>query len=257
MSAWLQLPQRDANPALARERLVAVARLASSVSHAINNVLLGAVGNLELLFAGMKLDAESEELAADSLASLSSGDTLASSLASIGRREAYAPAIVDVREVIRKWARSPAAGRYPAVSIELSLPESPAHVLVDPGYLECALNALLDNAAEALRGSGSARVACRSSADGVCGPRAGGSGPFVTISFTDRGPGISPTAAVRAFELGYMTKAGGRGSGIGLWMVRELAHACAGEARIEPARAGGTTVSLCLPAFSSIAPGPL
>lgn len=242
--------QPKAKAVLARERLVAVSLFASSVSHAMNNALFGVGGNLEFLLSGGTLDAGTEEVVAESLASLAAGDALAGELASVGRREPYRPSVVDVREAIRDWSRGAASRCCPDIVVDLLLPQEPAPVFVDPGYLQCALNTLLRNAVDPLGGASRALVACDLCAGDEI-PAAGRSGRFVRISIADPGSGMRPEAASHASGRGGVGE-GGRSSGIGLWLVREFARACAGEVCVG---GGGSDdaarVSLFLPSLEA------
>ncbi len=238
----------EAKEVLARERLAAVSLFASSVSHAMNNALFSVGGNLEFLLSGGTLDAGTEKVVSESLASLAASDALAGELASVGRREPYRPSIFDLREAIRDWSRGAAARCSPDVVVDLLLPQGPVPVLADPGYLECALNTLLRNAIGPLGGARRALVACDLCADGEI-PVSGRSGRFVRISIADPGSGATPEVAARA-PGSRGSSEGVHRSSIGIWLVREFARACAGEVCVgEDGRDDAAAVSLFLPSL--------
>jgi signal transduction histidine kinase len=77
-----------------------------------------------------------------------------------------------------------------------------------------------------------------------------GDGADVVLTVEDDGPGIPPQDVPRVFERLYTSRpAPGRtfGTGIGLAIVRELAHAMGGEARVDTTSAGGTRFVVTLP----------
>jgi two-component system sensor histidine kinase BaeS len=76
-------------------------------------------------------------------------------------------------------------------------------------------------------------------------------GTVVELHVDDDGPGIAPADLPRVFERLYTSRtAPGRtlGTGIGLAIVRELARAMGGDARVEPVDAVGTRFVVSFPA---------
>jgi PAS domain S-box-containing protein len=80
----------------------------------------------------------------------------------------------------------------------------------------------------------------------------------IEVTVTDRGPGIPSNEMERIFErfkrLGdHMTRTTS-GSGLGLYIARQLAHAVGGSLSVENMPGGGATFSLSLPAAKAHAP---
>jgi PAS domain S-box-containing protein len=77
----------------------------------------------------------------------------------------------------------------------------------------------------------------------------------VYVAVTDHGPGISPKAAGLIFEKFQRLNSGDAqavyGHGLGLYMVRRLLQAMAGDVRCEPAPGGGARFIFWLPAAAS------
>src|SRR5207342_2589953 len=72
------------------------------------------------------------------------------------------------------------------------------------GELNQVWTNLIDNAVQAMDGSGTLRVTTRAE------------GAHVVVEIGDTGPGMSPEVAARAFEAFYTTKDAGKGPGLGL-----------------------------------------
>ncbi|MET0321260.1 MAG: HAMP domain-containing sensor histidine kinase [Duganella sp.] len=105
-------------------------------------------------------------------------------------------------------------------SVTFSVAPASLTAVIDPGQLEQALINLLKNAAEAQAGSPApqAQVTARLSRGGR-----------LRIEVADQGPGVPPALAAHIFTPFFSTKKQGRG--IGLAMVRHLAHANGGTVR--------------------------
>ena len=69
---------------------------------------------------------------------------------------------------------------------------------------------LIDNAVDAMDGTGTLRVAARAAGDDVI------------IEIGDTGPGMPPEVAARAFEAFYTTKDVGKGTGLGLDIAQRI-----------------------------------
>lgn len=82
----------------------------------------------------------------------------------------------------------------------------------------------------------------------------GASSTTLHLAVKDRGPGLAPEAADRAFERGFSCGSARGSSGLGLWMVRELSTLLGGRVRASARAGGGLTVRVDLPLVPS-APG--
>jgi signal transduction histidine kinase len=78
------------------------------------------------------------------------------------------------------------------------------------GELNQVWTNLIDNAVDAMHGTGTLNVATRADGDGV------------VVEISDDGPGMLPPVAARAFEAFYTTKDVGKGTGLGLDIARRI-----------------------------------
>ncbi|SNQ48875.1 ATP-binding protein [Frankia canadensis] len=86
------------------------------------------------------------------------------------------------------------------------LPRIPAHA----GELNQVWTSLIDNALDAMNGSGTLRLTLRADPDAV------------VVEVADTGPGMPPEVAARAFDAFFTTKGVGEGAGLGLDIARRI-----------------------------------
>jgi C4-dicarboxylate-specific signal transduction histidine kinase len=69
----------------------------------------------------------------------------------------------------------------------------------------------------------------------------------VVVRISDTGPGIAPDVASRIFEPFFTTKPAGRGTGLGLFVSRDIVESLGGRLEVEQTSARGTTFAVRLP----------
>lgn len=148
---------------------------------------------------------------------------------------------------LRAWLERTWAGLRLAVpasiTSRLELPPEGTWVRADAAALQQALTNLVYNARDALEGrpGGTLAVSC-----GVL-PAAGEAPARAYLRVADDGPGVPPELKERIFAPFFTTKPEGRGSGLGLAMVKEAVRRHGGALRVEDGAAGGATFEVLLP----------
>ena len=86
-------------------------------------------------------------------------------------------------------------------------------------------------------------------------PRANGArSGAITLDVEDTGPGFPVGAETQAFERFFTTKPPGRGTGLGLWIVRETVAAFGGTVHADRGAEGGACVRLAFPIAKVMGP---
>lgn len=144
------------------------------------------------------------------------------------------PEFVDVHEVIE---RSLALVGYErgSVAVERRFAAGAPPVFAEPARLIQVFSNLALNAYQAMEGRGTLTVSTRVE-DGT-----------VAVDFADDGPGMDATAAKRVFQPFFTTKADGAGTGLGLYIAKDIVTELGGTIAV---RAGspGTVFTVKLPA---------
>lgn len=104
-----------------------------------------------------------------------------------------------------------------------------------PGELNQVWTNLVDNAVDAMDGSGTLRLEVRPEGDGV------------VVEVGDTGPGMAPEVVARAFEAFFTTKDVGKGTGLGLDIARRIVVERHGGSIDVDSSPAGTTMRVRLP----------
>ncbi len=105
--------------------------------------------------------------------------------------------------------------------------------------LERAVLNIIVNAIQAMAGQEQKTLQVEVAAEAAQG--------ILTLIVTDNGPGFTSVSASRAFERFFTTKPPGKGTGLGLWIVRETVAQFAGTVTAGAAPAGGARIRLQFP----------
>jgi hypothetical protein len=244
-AADLSVANRDleaANERLAREA-ADQAQFLAVTAHELRSPISVLSGSAQLLIEHwVELDeTERGDLVSSMVSSSSRLQRLLSDLLTASRLEAKAvqlsPQEVEVAAVL---ARSVGLARTadPGVAIELDVP-SGLWVLGETDRLTQAVDNLISNAVR--HGKPPIQVQARTLGD-----------DRVEISVRDSGGGVPPELRDRLFER-FVTGSGRGGTGLGLYIVRELARLHGGDAWYQPNEDGSASFLLALPAAA--APG--
>ena len=203
-------------------RFAAAGELLGGVAHEVNNPLMAIASHAELRLADGKLPAEQRNEMQNILRQAQRAAKLLRGLLRFVRAGEKRTAAVNMNDVVRS-AIDLVSYRFTIdeISIEGRLdPELPS-VVGDANRLEQVIVNLLSNALDALR---SVKPPRRLIVDSFTDD----TGAKVCVTVTDNGPGVAAEVAPRLFRPFASTK-GVRGTGLGLYISRQLVREAEGE----------------------------
>jgi len=224
-------------------RFAAAGELLAGVAHEVNNPLMAIATHAELRLGDTDLSDEARVEMQSILRQARRASKLLRGLLRFVRAGEKRAAHVNLNEVIRS-AIDLVSYRFTVdeISIEGRLDPSLPPVLGDANRLEQVLVNLLSNALDSLRGvPPPRRLVVDSFVDEgrVC------------VAVVDNGPGVAPEIAERLFRP-FATTKGRRGTGLGLYISRQLVREAAGDLGLEPASGRGARFLLWLPAAPTL-----
>ena len=229
---------------LRAERLATLGTLASAVGHELNNVNAVLVSYTKFIRDRAALGLLPEEKDLDAIARMIEHlRTHAKHLLTLGRPGSEAIGALDLGEIadhVASMLRSVGLLKHTAVRIDR--PARPVLVNANRGRLEQVLINLLGNAADAI-----ADVTTR---EGRIDVQLRQEGDRVVVVVHDNGCGLSDEQRTRAFEPYFTTKPVGRGTGLGLLVVKQIVESLGGTVRIDSRLGEETSVTFDLPAVA-------
>lgn len=218
------------------QQLELVGRMAGSISHDFNNLLMVILNGLDALVEDMSLDGEEKEIMDDVLRASEQAGVLAARLMGVARNSRSSRGITELNELIRQLERPFRTMVGSNVALHLDLVEGSAHVPLNAANVTQILTNLLMNARDATQDGG--RVVIRTERLG--------SDVDVVIQLTveDDGVGMTESVRERIFEPLYTTKSHGTGTGLGLACVQAILETH--EASIEVETSPGTGSAFCV-----------
>jgi PAS domain S-box-containing protein len=233
------------------QKMEAIGRLAGGIAHDFNNLLTAILGYTDFLLQDVpgpsKGDVEGIHRAGRSAAALTR------QLLAFSRRQVLLPVVLDLNATIAGTEKLLRRLIGEDVELALTLEPSLPPVTADPGQIEQVVLNLAVNARDAMPDGGRLTIATSAGAIGADTMRDGmpvKAGPYVVITVTDTGCGMSDEVRSRIFEPFFTTKGVGRGTGLGLATVYGIVQQSNGYIDVLSAPGRGTTFRIGLPATS-------
>ncbi|MEI8326478.1 MAG: GAF domain-containing protein [Betaproteobacteria bacterium] len=262
LATSLQRAQMEAQLRQAH-KMESVGQLTGGIAHDFNNLLTVIQGNLQMAQEHLKTHADEhglELLRAASGASRRAAD-LTGKLLAFSRRQLLTPSRVELGELLPSLVDLLRRTLGEKIEIVVNVVPRCPPCLADKFQLESALLNIAINARDAMPQGGRLSFTCSAFfglADELAPAQTGrasqGGSPWVCISVTDNGSGMTSAVRERAFEPFFTTKEAGRGTGLGLSSVYGFVRQSSGSITLDSAPGMGTTVTMLLPAFEGAAP---
>ena len=210
-------------------KLEAVGRLAGGIAHDFNNLLTVILGNLELVRTGAAGDEAPDLLAATERAAKQAAD-LTKQMLGFARRQPLRTATLDLNALVTEGVGLLRRTIDPRITIRIVSSADLRPVAADPVQVQQVLMNLCLNARDAMPDGGTLTIET-SNADDARRPGAPADEaavPFVRVSVSDTGMGMTEEVRTKIFEPFFTTKDVGQGTGLGLAVVYGVARAHGG-----------------------------
>jgi two-component system, cell cycle sensor histidine kinase and response regulator CckA len=231
------------------QKMEAIGRLADSIVHDFNNLMAVISAQSELVLDLQDLSSIRQETEVI-LTTAEKAAALTKQLLAFSRKQEIESKVFSFNDLLRNVDQM--LGRLLSEDIELKTALAPdlGNVLADPGQIEQVVMNLVVNARDAMPNGGELTIQtsnveldtfyARDHLDVI-------PGPYVILSVSDTGVGISAEVRSRIFEPFFTTKPAGHGTGLGLSTVYALVKKAQGHVWFYTELDRGTTFKIYLP----------
>jgi PAS domain S-box-containing protein len=232
------------------QKMEALGRLASGVAHDFNNLLTVILGYCELLLAEVGPDDPRQADMAEIQKAGTHAAGLTRQLLAFSRKEIIEPTRLDLNEVVTNLRGMLGRLIREDVKVALSLRSELAIVQADRGQVEQIVLNLAVNARDAMSRGGTLTI---ETADVEIDEQYAKThlnakpGPYVVLTVSDTGTGITPQVRARLFEPFFTTKEPGKGTGLGLATVHGIVMRSGGSVQVHSEVGRGTSFQVYFP----------
>ena len=232
-------------------RLEALGQLAAGVAHDFNNILGAIIGYTELAAQDMPAQQQSGSDLERVLQAAYRARDLVAQILSFGRHEPTQFAQVQVGRIVEEVLKLVRSSLAADIEIQQEIDLSSSSVTGNASQIHQVVLNVCINAAQAMERKGGILKARVDSVDVdehfAKAARELKPGKYVRVAVSDTGCGIPPDTIDRIFEPFCTTKPKDKGTGLGLFAVKDLVQAHGGTVTVYSEVDKGTTFKIYLP----------
>jgi PAS domain S-box-containing protein len=231
------------------QKLDSLGQLAGGIAHDFNNMLMVIFTRCEILLRQLVLE-KHRQFVSDIHAAASKNQALTQQLLAAARKQVLEPQVINANDTIRSAVRLLAPTLGEQIKIRTEIDDSLWNVYADAGKLHQVLLNLAINARDAMPRGGTLTVESRNIRVDAAYARQHinlREGDYVSLVVTDTGTGISKEIRERIYDPFFTTKEAGRGTGLGLAVVRGIVEQTGGRMWMYSEEGRGTAFKLLLP----------
>jgi PAS domain S-box-containing protein len=235
---------------LQSQKIESVGRLAGGIAHDFNNILGVILGQAQMVLRRLPAEDPLRLRVEQILSASERAAGLTRQLLAFSRRQVFETRVLDVNEIVESLRGM--LVRLLGEDMELTFRPAAGlgRIRADSTQIEQILMNLAVNARDAMPGGG--RLAIETANADMDEEYArvhpgSAAGPYVCLTVTDSGQGMTPEVQARVFEPFFTTKEKGKGTGLGLATVYGIVKQSEGFIYVYSELGHGTTFKIYLP----------
>jgi PAS domain S-box-containing protein len=237
------------------QKMEAIGTLAGGIAHDFNNILSPIIGYTELSLYQLQPDDKAHKNMHEVLKAAERAKNLVKQILTFSRQSEQEPKPIKVGPIVQEVAQLLQATLPSFIQIVLRISEEQGAIMADPTQIHQVLMNLGTNAYHAMRTRGGILEIDLSEVVLAVEDRVNHHnlmpGPYLKLSVSDTGHGISPMVIGRIFDPYFTTKDPGEGTGMGLAVVHGIIKGYKGEISVYSEPEVGTSFHIYLPEIVS------
>ncbi len=235
--------QKQEEEKLFQQKTESISLLAGGIAHDFNNVLMGILGNINLLQLEDNLDVEHYQILSQLEKAVLRGSGLTKQLLTFSKGGMPIKKIQSIEPLIKDSLSFVMTGSNSIYELDLE-PNLP-HVNIDAGQIGQVLNNLIINSQQAMPDGGLVEVGASLRTIPKNNEKKISSGDYLEISIKDSGRGIPLENQIKIFSPYFTTKS--KGNGLGLATAYAILKKHDGNIQFQSELGKGTTFYLYIP----------
>lgn len=229
------------------QKAEAIGKLTFGLAHDFNNLLGVVVSTLDMISLQPEATPRMKKLVDTGLQATERGALLTRQLLSFAQGQTLAPEPYEINSLLLRSEQLYRRAAGSASSVDMQIAGTPPKVLVDAAQFEAGILNLVSNSRDAMPRGGKITIATALVDHVHVAEPTMPARPFIRISVSDTGIGMSDEVIRRSSEPFFTTKDVGKGSGLGLSQVFGFAAQSGGFATVHSKLGCGTDIHIYLP----------
>ena len=232
------------------QKMEVVGQLAAGVAHDFNNVLAVIMGYSDLIMQDLGPEHELQKYVDEVRQAARRAAGLTQQLLIFSRKQTVQSVELDLNDVIQGMDKMLRQLINENVEMTMQCEEDIGHIKADSGYVWQVLMNLVVNARDAMPNGGKLVIKTGGIVLDENDPQTSAGvapGPYVMLTVTDTGVGMTDEVKKRLFEAFFTTKAAGKGTGLGLVTCQTIIRQTGGHIEVESEAGKGTTFKIYFP----------
>jgi signal transduction histidine kinase/CheY-like chemotaxis protein len=237
------------------QKMEALGTMAGGIAHDFNNMLAAIIGFTELTLDNIPEESPDRQQLRQVLRASMRGRDLVKQMLTFSRKSEQERTRFKLSSAIDETAKLLRASIPSTIDMRIEVKSESAMVFADAVGIQQVVMNLCNNAADAMREKGG--VIAIEVMDFIAGPGEVPEllpGPYLRLSVSDTGTGISADVIDRIFDPFFTTKEINEGTGLGLSVVHGIVKSYQGAITVESTPGKGSAFRIYLPAVHAITP---
>ena len=258
---WAEREKRKLEAQLQQaQKMEAIGTLAGGITHDFNNILAAIIGYTELAMLDVQEGSKAKQKLKEVQKAGNRAKDLANQILAFSRQSKKELLLVQIRPIVKEALKLLRASLPTTIEIRQKLENDLGNIEADPTKIHQVLMNLCTNAAHAMRENGGILEVSLTKVDLDTDAAARHPdihlGPYLKLTVSDTGHGMTPKVLERIFDPYFTTKEKGEGTGLGLSVVHGIVKDHRGAITVDSEPGKGTTVHIFLPKMDNAKEAP-